>query len=334
MTAGRATAPRTGKIHFVHHLEKRHVPANLGDWICSPWYYFAAYFARYSCVLHADWAILWHEIERGDIVIFGGGGLLDNSDALNRVLNRLLACCDTVIIWGAGTHRYAPGNIFGKPTASEPIAFERAALMGLRDYNHPSGLPYLPCVSCLHEAFTPPAVPVEIARPVGTITSALETGFAVRGLPSCVSNADPIGQLVQYIRASQTILVSSYHGAYWAMLLGRRAVLPASRLGVDKYRYFRHPVGIYDKDDFDAEAITQIAEALPAPDGFLEESRQLTLDFFARTRTLIEERLLPQDSPETLQLLAKRTAQMEFTLIEMWNEIRHLKGRLAALEQA
>ena len=94
---------RVGKIHFVHHLEKLYAAPNLGDWIASPYYYFTDFFSRYTCVLHSDWSVLWHEIERDDIVIFGGGGLLDNSDALNVVLNRLIDKCDNVIVWGAGT---------------------------------------------------------------------------------------------------------------------------------------------------------------------------------------------------------------------------------------
>ena len=118
------------------------VPANLGDWICSPYYYFVEYFSKFTCMLHSDWAVLWHEIEKDDIVIFGGGGLLDNSDELNRVLNRILDRCENVIIWGPGTHRYAEDNIFGQQTASVTINYEKAALIGVRDYMHPSNLPF------------------------------------------------------------------------------------------------------------------------------------------------------------------------------------------------
>lgn len=322
-----------GKIHFVHHLEKRHVPANLGDWICSPYYYFPDYFARFTCVLHSDWAILWHEIERDDIVIFGGGGLLDNSDELNRVLNRLLEKCDNVIIWGAGTHKYAENNIFGMKTAVEPILFERAVLVGVRDYQHPSALPYLPCVSCLHRTFSIPQESVGITRKVGTIKSALETSFAVSGLPSFVTNAEPIGTVATYILSSQVILVSSYHGAYWSMLLGKKAILPSTRLGVDKYKYFRHPVGFYSDSSYDEDEILRVASELPQTPSFLEESRNLNLEFFDRCRAYIEARIDPHSENETIQIISKRNAQLEFTVVEMWNEIRKLNGRIAKIEK-
>lgn len=322
---------KSGKIHFVHHLEKRHVAANLGDWICSPYYYFQDYFAQYTCILHSDWAVLWHEIERDDIVIFGGGGLLDNSDELNRVLNRLIECCDNVIIWGAGTHKYNADNIFGKKTATEEIHYDRAAFVGVRDYMHPSGLPYLPCVSCMNPAFLIGQDSIPITRNIGTIKSALESTFAVQGLPSFVTNAQPIGTVAKYILSSKVILVSSYHGAYWAMLLGKKAILPSTRLGVDKYRYFRHPVGFYDGNTFNEDEILALAEELPENTGFLEESRQLNHDFFERTRKYIEERIAPSQPNETLQIMAKRMAQLDFTIMDMWNEIRRLHGKIAKL---
>lgn len=323
---------RAGKIHFVHHLEKRHVPANLGDWICSPYYYFREYFSQYTCVLHSDWAVLWHEIERTDIVIFGGGGLLDNSDELNRVLNRLISKCDNVIIWGAGTHKYTENNIFGKRTASEEIHYEKAALVGVRDYQHPSGLPYLPCVSCMNPAFSTLQDDVKVTRNIGTIKSALETNFAVQGLPSFVTNAEPIGTVANYILASKVILVSSYHGAFWSMLLGKKAILPATRLGVDKYKYFRHPVGFYEGNTFDEAAILDLAAQLPEIPSFLNESRSLTWDFFQKCKHYIEDRIEPAVENETMHILSKRNAQLEFTIVDMWNEIRRLNGRVSVLE--
>jgi hypothetical protein len=322
-----------GKIHFVHHLEKRYVPANLGDWICCPYYYYEDYFAQFTCLIHSDWAVLWHEIERDDIVIFGGGGLLDNSDELNRVLNRLIDRCDNVIIWGAGTHKYTDNNIFGKKTATEEIQYKRAALVGVRDYQHPSGLPYLPCVSCMNPAFSIPQEDVAIRRNIGTIKSALESTFAVQNLPSSVTNAEPIGTVVRYILSSKHILVSSYHGAYWSMLLGRKAILPATRLGVDKYKYFRHPVGFFAGDTFDENELLRVADEIAEIPDFLEESRRLTGEFFEVCRAYIDARIEPATTNETLQIVSKRNAQLEFTIIDMWNEIRRLNGRIAAIEK-
>jgi len=323
---------KMGKIHFVHHLEKSYAAANLGDWISSPYYYFIDFFSRYTCVLHSDWAVLWHEIERDDIVIFGGGGLLDNSDALNVVMNRLLDKCDNVVIWGAGTHKYNKDNIFDKKSATTPINFERAALCGIRDYEHPYGQAFVPCASCLHPAFSTDRNSVKIERDIGTIRSALESSFAVSGVPSSVTNAEPIGTVVNYILSSKVILVSSYHGAFWSLLLGRKVILPASRLGVDKYKYFRYPVGFYEGIKFDKAELLRIASELPEPPDFLSEARALNMAFFRRVRDLVEERMSRPAETETLQILSKRTAQLEFTLLEVWNYVRRMNQRLDKLE--
>jgi hypothetical protein len=325
---------KTGKIHFVHHLEKSYAAANLGDWISSPYYYFEDFFSRYTCVLHSDWAVLWHEIERGDVVVFGGGGLLDNSDALNIVLNKLLDKCDNVVIWGAGTHKYNENNIFGKKTSTVEIDFSKALLCGIRDYQHPYEVPFVPCVSCLNDAFDIEQNNNNVTRQVGTIRSALEGSFAVSGTPSSVSNAEPIGTVVDYILGSRNILVSSYHGAYWSMLLGRRVILPLSRLGVDKYRYFKYPVGIYDSNVYDEEKLLKIASDIPEPRDFLAEARVLNMNFFKKVRDLIEDRISIPCKPQTTQIIAKRNAQLEFTLIDVWNHVRHLNARLEKLEKS
>lgn len=314
--------PQIPKIHFIHHLEKSFAPANLGDWISSPYYYFYEFFSRYTSIVHSDWAILWHEIEYDDVVIFGGGGLLDNSDPLNSVLNKLMEKCRNVIIWGAGTHKYNESNIFGMKPTSVEINFSKALYCGIRDYQHPYNQEFLPCASCLHPAFNISKNPPNIVRKVGTIKSALENNFAVSNVPSYITNAEPIAAVVEYIASSEVILVSSYHGAFWSLLLGKKVVLPSTRLGVDKYKYFRHPVGFYDSADYDEELIMRIASTLPSPINFLNEARIINYDFFNKVRNFIEKNIPISRETETIQNLAKRVAQLEFTLLEIWNHLR------------
>lgn len=322
-----------GKIHFVHHLEIVYASANVGDWISSPYYYFRDYFFQYTCILHSQWAVLWHEIERDDIVIFGGGGILDNSDELNRILNQLIEKCDNVIIWGAGTHRYNENSIFGRQPVSVKINYDRAAIVGVRDFEHPSGLPYLPCVSCMNPAFCTLQRQVPITRTVGAIKSALEESFDIKSLPSWVTNAEPIGTIVKYILSSQIIITSSYHGAFWSMLMGKKVILPATRLEIDKYRYFRHPVGIFGDAYFDEAKLVTIADSLPEIPDFLKESRRLTQEFFLKCKEYIEERIEPAAENESVQIALKRTAQLEFTVVEMWNTILDLNHRISQLEK-
>lgn len=326
----------SSKIHFISHVEKSYEAVNLGDWICSPYSYYGDFFSNYTCVFHSHWSILWHEIEKSDVVILGGGGQLDNSDALNNQINKVFRNCDNVVIWGSGTHRYSPGNIFNKKTAEVPIQYEKAKLIGVRDYDHPSGLSYLPCVSCMHPAFSKVLdKPKKIRRKVGTIRSALESSFAVEGLPSFVDNSQPLEKILEYALESELILASSYHGTFWSQLLGLKVILPESRLGVDKYKFFRHVPGFYKPSQYNESELAQLAKSVEQPTGFLEESRDLSNQFFDKVKDLIEAQLIMPKSNEiqTLQILAKRNAQLEFTLKETWGFIKHMNHRLAALEK-
>lgn len=317
------------KLHFVHQLEKSYVAANLGDWIASPYYYYIEYFSKYTCLLHSTWAILWHEIENNDIVIFGGGGLIDNSDSLNAVLNRLLSQCKNVIIWGAGSHKYSDGNAFGIKSATTPIAFDKAAMVGIRDYKHPYNLPYLPCASCLHSVFDQPVTDIKHKRKVGVMRHGLDNSFGIRNIPSSITNAHPMGEIVKYIRESDVMLVTSYHGAYWSMLLGKKVIILESRRGIEKYQYFRHPVGFCDDDStFNEHALLDIASSLPEPSGFLEESRELNKKYFEKVAAFIDSLLAPSSETETIHILSKRIAQLEFTLLDMHVQIKRMSRRL------
>lgn len=319
------TNNKNKKIHFIHHFEKSISPANVGDWLASPYYYFRSFFSNYNCVLHSIWAILWHEIERDDIVIYGGGGLIDNSNELNEILNKIFKNCNNVIIWGAGTHKYNEKNSFGRTPITINIDLNQALYCGVRDYKHPCDKEFIPCASCLHPAFDIDQSQFKIERKIGVIKSGLEKSFAISNLPSFISNSEPIGNIIRYITTSEIMLVSSYHGAFWSMLLGRKVIIPSSRLEIDKYKFFRYPIGILSENEFNYEKIISIAEEIPEPIKFLAEARQLNYDFFKKIRNFIEEKIPKTEEPETVKILSQRVAQLEFTLTEVWNELRRLK---------
>lgn len=333
------SSKKSAKIHFVHQFEKSYVSANLGDWVSSPYYYFQEFFSEYTCVLHSVWAVHWQEIERYDVVIVGGGGLLDNSDALNEVINKIINKCENVIVWGAGSHKYTGDNSFGLPTSVVPINFNGLSLCGIRDYQHPYSfpplsLPFLPCASCLHPAFNVNKNNFQIKNKIGTITHGLDSAFPVNGVPSSVSNSDPMSTIVEYILSSEVMLVSSYHGAYWSMLLGRKVILHKSRLCIEKYRYFKYPTAVYDGNEFDEAVLLNLAEQVPSVPDFLSEARSLNFDFFEKVKNYIHDLDFKSNFAQigTTQILSKRTAQLEFTIQELFNIIKNLDHRIGGLE--
>ena len=111
---------RAEKIHFVHHLKKRHVPANLGDWSCCPRLTISL------TILHSlpasfmsDWGYPLARIERMNCKFLGAAVYLTTRDELNRVLNRLLEKCGQRNHLGWSVHTSTTKTtFFGKKTAS------------------------------------------------------------------------------------------------------------------------------------------------------------------------------------------------------------------------
>jgi hypothetical protein len=115
--------------------------------VCGPYEYFTKIFSRYNCMLHHFGRILFDRIQKNDIVILGGGGLLDFKDEWNERVNIILNLCDNVISWGMGRNTHVGWKI---PTPK--INYKKFKLLGIRDWM--PELPatnerFLPCVSCL-----------------------------------------------------------------------------------------------------------------------------------------------------------------------------------------
>ncbi|MBQ4133719.1 MAG: hypothetical protein IJD04_08330 [Desulfovibrionaceae bacterium] len=135
------------KLHFINRVDR----GNTGDWTCSPLNYFFEYFNQFNLVRHDMEYIDWNNISRDDIVIIGASGMLYVAASVNQNINRCIEKCDTVIAWSVGfnthNHLWYQGNNF------EDIPFDQFKLISIRDFNHPSGLEYLPDPTCLAKEF-------------------------------------------------------------------------------------------------------------------------------------------------------------------------------------
>ena len=154
-----------------------------------------------------------------ETVILGGGGVLKYSDRICKARHR--------VVWGAGVNRPRLRKSDTIPDLSE------WDLIGIRDWNR--GYPWVPCASCLHEVFDHPHdVTQEFVVMAG---SPLE----IRGLPSLRCNVGhQLTDIIRHLGSGETVVTSSYHGWYWATLLGRRVVvIPNS--GASKFYHLRWP---------------------------------------------------------------------------------------------
>jgi hypothetical protein len=161
-------------------------------------------------------------------IILGGGAILP------RLIERNLQFSAPAVIWGAGyTLRGA--------THFVPFDLPRNTfdLIGVRDYG--TVYEWVPCASCLSPLFDQK---YEIAREFVLFENRQHAP-----LPFCHMSNDHLdfAEVISTLASAETVVTSSYHGAYWGTLLGRRVLAaPFS----SKFYGLRHPPRMIDTVDW------------------------------------------------------------------------------------
>jgi hypothetical protein len=201
------------KLEFFHIVDQR----NVGDMVSCP----ALYFDEWKDATIRDLRQWTPDPDR--VSIFGGGGLLYHE--LHDILHHAALCrrdgkTGPIVLWGAGE------NMHGQSRLLEPAYLEIFDLVGLRDKEHCRSKFVVPCASCLHPEFkkaqrVSPAIPVAIYEhfessiPIPDIFPRANNGAATM----------PFSDRLEFLAQAHVVVTNSYHGAYWALLLGRRVLL-------------------------------------------------------------------------------------------------------------
>jgi len=155
------------------------------------------------------------------LVILGGGGLMhipfpEYNDGRFVEMEEFAEHGDKVITWGLGH------NVHGSETIEYPDYMDKFLLNGVRDHGfYKMGLEYVPCVSCMHEAFSkdyPIKEKVRMFRrddPNGT--DPLPFNYPVMQ----DAQGQSLDEIVEWLAGAEVIITNSYHGMYWSMLLGK-----------------------------------------------------------------------------------------------------------------
>ncbi|NET31589.1 MAG: hypothetical protein F6K19_06265 [Cyanothece sp. SIO1E1] len=207
-------------------------PKNIGDLLSSPLKYFT--FPGYE-VEQADIRKLEIEKIKDKHIIVGGGGLL-----YSRFLDSISTLANTperkkLIAWGPGQQTYNSTDINTEEFDYSKY-LDKFDLIGIRDF----GCQYnwVPCVSCMHKAFDQHR---EIQHEF-VIFSHKKFQLKIDSFPRITNESQDIEKILDFLGSGETILTSSYHGAYWGTLLGRRVLaFPFS----SKFYTLKHKPGIY-----------------------------------------------------------------------------------------
>lgn len=222
--------------------------ANIGDLASGPYRYFD--FPAHQVV------DIRERVPACDALIFGGG-------AVGNRIARDRSPAAVRIAWGVGFTNHgqtAPGPV--------PAGF---TLFGSREWGQ-AGATWVPCVSCMSPLFdrgykaTRDAVLYLNADP-----AIARKRPPTPDLPT-LDNTAPLEAAIAFLASADTVVTDSYHGIYWATLLGRRAVClnPYS----SKFFGFKHPP---------AMGLAAMREARAWPEA-LAETRTATVAFHARVQ--------------------------------------------------
>jgi len=226
-------------------------------------------------------ARVWFE---GRTVIFGGGGLINHEPHWNLLINAAIAFSKCTILYGIGQNRH-----HGDDSAMAPLMLDNEnVLYGLRDWNG-NEESYVPCPTCL----ILPEEEKTRKRSIGILRHAwfpmkfdkddVNKDTLSEILPVSMSlNLFSPQQIFDYIASSECILTNTYHGYYWSILMGKRALLHGAFS--DKFDFFKCGVTKYVA----AVPIEQQFDALESQTGFREGCVQRNLSFLAKIKERLE----------------------------------------------
>ncbi len=200
-------------------------------------------------------------------VIYGGGTMTNWLQG-----KQLRPANGKNIAWGIGSSRHGETDPWPQPAGLD--------LAGVREWTaarEAMGL-WVPCASCMSPLFDEA---YEITRRAAVFTNA-SPGIRERypvafvPLPPTMENDRPMAEVVAFLGSAETVVTDSYHGIYWATLLGRRVVaLPYS----SKFFGLRHPPAYSRDRGLDWKARAKQAQIYPAA---LEQCRRASRAFYGR----------------------------------------------------
>jgi len=186
---------------------------NVGDWHSAPVRYFPLLNGRIINILSVKKSVILIDAD----VIVGGGGMFTpkNNDRFKFIH---LAPGRRLVGWGVGENRHFKKDwIKGQPFKLPDWAY-RCDLLGVRDWG--TSMRWVPCVSCLHPDFENPKPPIHDI----VVYEHMDHPIDIVGFPKRSNKGKDIKTTLAFLASGRVVITSSYHGAFWATLLGRSVV--------------------------------------------------------------------------------------------------------------
>lgn len=218
---------RNIKIEFQNFRETK----NIGDFSCSP-------FDWFTWGPDASVSDIRKSPQKYDIGILGGGkifGGLSNYAGVQKSVDSLN------IAWGLSTVQSFP--ISPKYTRDRKLC----DLIGTRDWGD-KRFDWAPCTSCMAPFFD------DAGKPEHDVVFYFHGGKTEKQgikipewIPTLSNNAATLDEALNFIASGKIVVSNSYHGVYWSILMGRKALcIPFS----NKFGHYRLPPGFSKPKDW------------------------------------------------------------------------------------
>lgn len=211
--------------------------------------------------------------EDADLIIFGGGGMLhipfpEHDEGRFLLMEHFHGYANKVVLWGIGHNVHEVTKIEYPEYISDFLA------VGVRDIG--CGLRWVPCASCMHDAFLKDYDVVDDVRAFRRDDPFDWWPFPFEQYPMMKdARGHTLDEIVAFLGGAKTVVTNTYHGAYWSMLLGKDVVI---------YKPFSSK--FYGMTgDYSANGNNIIIEP---KNGFLSECVQANVSFFGTVLKEIE----------------------------------------------
>lgn len=151
-----------------------------------------------------------------DAAIIGGGQLFSQLPAMIATLQNSNSAVP-IVGWGIGL---PPSGTRDSHVRDVTDSF---SVFGTRNYDRRDHLPFVPCASCLSHVFD------EIPEPTHEMVVYLhrkkpQPNRIPADLPVMTNAVESARDAIDFISSGEIVVTTSYHGVYWAQLLGRRVI--------------------------------------------------------------------------------------------------------------
>lgn len=253
-------------LHFVYINDTD----NIGDNVCSPYMYFD--FPEFQ-VHNLDDVL---DVDLKGTVVYGGGAIMGRAKRSAAVQS------GKTVLWGVGnTRRYQTGH--------EPANTYEFTLAGVRDFHkHTKNARYLPCVSCMdssflefHTEYFNQKYDVFVyghkqVKPIDDLVTNISSDYNVEYAHN--EMAYSLREIVKKMVSARCIVTSSYHGAYWAMLLNKPVIVIP--FGSKFFHYKNAPYYLNNSRDLNNAIEKQLRLGRSGPEYYLNECIELNRRFY------------------------------------------------------